>query len=87
MDDIILTIVFTPALVRCEIMQLFNEAVSNMCICSFRRLRHFPVLSSTDRRYLYPSFTTVYLVRISCVLYAIVLVFILSSVLVSSFSV
>ena len=32
-----------------------------MCICSFRRLRHFSVFSSTDRRYLpvvivtYPS--------------------------------
>ena len=60
-----------------------------MCICSFRRLRHFSVFSSTDRRYLpvvYPSFTTVYLVMISCVLYAIVLVFILLSVMVSSFS-
>ena len=35
----------------------------------------------------YPSFTTVYLVRISCVLYTIVLVCILFSIILLSFSV
>ena len=86
MDDIRLTIVFTPALVRCEIMHCLMRLYLT---CVFVRLADCD--TSLCSRVLtvvtYPSFTTVYLVRISCVLYAIVLVFILSSVLVSSFSV
>ena len=77
---------FTPALVR---HVLFNKAASNMCICSFRRLRHFSVFSRVLTVVTYPLFTR----RLPLLfglfsydelrLYAIVLVCILVSVMSS----